>query len=172
MSSATVIEPSPPWSWTSIGLYEGVVLIDEADLHLHVSWQQRIGFWLKEHFPRIQFIVTSHSPFICQAADPGGLIRLPAPDGDQSVKHVDESLYDSIVNGSADDAVLTELFGLERPHSDRSEAIRSRLAELEARVQTGDASAEERQEIERLRQQLPRGLSADVAQALRQLALT
>lgn len=32
--------------------YSGVILLDEAELHLHVSWQQRIGFWLKEHFPR------------------------------------------------------------------------------------------------------------------------
>src|SRR6185436_1569747 len=30
-------------------LHEGVVLIDEADLHLHTSWQKRIGFWLKRH---------------------------------------------------------------------------------------------------------------------------
>lgn len=44
--------------------HAGVVLIDEADIHLHVSWQQRIGFWLKEHFPKIQFLVTTHSPFI------------------------------------------------------------------------------------------------------------
>jgi predicted ATP-binding protein involved in virulence len=46
---------------------EGVVLIDEMDDHLHIEWQKRIGIWLKEHFPNIQFIVTTHSPFICRA---------------------------------------------------------------------------------------------------------
>lgn len=61
----------------------GIVLIDEVDAHLHVTWQKRIGGWLKAHFPAIQFIVTTHSPYICQAADPGGLIRLPAPDEDR-----------------------------------------------------------------------------------------
>ena len=66
-------------------LNEGVVLIDEIDVHLHVSWQQRIGFWLREHFPNLQIIVTTHSPFICQAADPGGLVRLPAP-GEERVQ--------------------------------------------------------------------------------------
>jgi predicted ATP-binding protein involved in virulence len=40
----------------------GVVIIDEIDAHLHVSWQKRIGGWLKTHFPNIQFIVTTHSP--------------------------------------------------------------------------------------------------------------
>ena len=57
----------------------GVVIIDEADAHLHVFWQKRIGGWLKAHFPNIQFIVTTHSPYICQAADEGGLIRLSGP---------------------------------------------------------------------------------------------
>lgn len=58
----------------------GVVIIDEVDAHLHVSWQKRIGGWLKRHFPRTQFVVTTHSPYICQAADARGLIRLPGPD--------------------------------------------------------------------------------------------
>lgn len=31
----------------------GVVIIDEVDAHLHVSWQRRIGAWLKTHFPNV-----------------------------------------------------------------------------------------------------------------------
>ncbi|MCF6212007.1 MAG: AAA family ATPase [Gammaproteobacteria bacterium] len=41
---------------------EGVVLIDEVDLHLHPDWQQRILPDLTRTFPNIQFIVTTHSP--------------------------------------------------------------------------------------------------------------
>lgn len=40
----------------------GVVLIDEIDMHLHPDWQQRIIDQLQAAFPRIQFIVTTHSP--------------------------------------------------------------------------------------------------------------
>jgi predicted ATP-binding protein involved in virulence len=40
----------------------GVVLIDEVDMHLHPSWQQVVLANLREAFPRIQFIVTTHSP--------------------------------------------------------------------------------------------------------------
>jgi predicted ATP-binding protein involved in virulence len=40
----------------------GIVLIDEVDLHLHPTWQQRILPQLRKVFPRLQFIVTSHSP--------------------------------------------------------------------------------------------------------------
>ena len=40
----------------------GIVLIDEVDLHLHPSWQQRVLPDLLHVFPNIQFIVTTHSP--------------------------------------------------------------------------------------------------------------
>lgn len=151
-------------------LHEGVVLIDEVDLHLHVSWQKRIGFWLKRHFPDIQFIVASHSPFVCQAANPRGLIRLPAPGEDRPVEHVSEELYNTVVNGSLDEAVLTDLFGLESPYSEQTEKLRERVAELEARLQSGEATSKEEKEFDRLSSQLPQTLPTAVEQALRKLA--
>lgn len=42
----------------------GVVLIDEVDLHLHPKWQRQIVTKLQQTFPRIQFILTTHSPLI------------------------------------------------------------------------------------------------------------
>ncbi len=82
---------------------DGVVLIDEIDVHLHVSWQRRIGFWLKEHFPNIQFIVTTHSPFICQAVDPGGLVRLSPPwEEGPAAEIVEGETFNRVVNGSTD----------------------------------------------------------------------
>ncbi len=42
----------------------GVVLIDEIDLHLHPKWQRHIIYDLKTIFPKVQFIVTTHSPNI------------------------------------------------------------------------------------------------------------
>jgi predicted ATP-binding protein involved in virulence len=43
-------------------LAPGVMLIDEIDLHLHPSWQQRVIADLMRTFPNTQFIVTTHSP--------------------------------------------------------------------------------------------------------------
>lgn len=43
---------------------EGIVLIDEIDLHLHPKWQRMIMGSLQTLFPNIQFIVTTHSPLI------------------------------------------------------------------------------------------------------------
>jgi predicted ATP-binding protein involved in virulence len=41
---------------------EGIVLIDEVDMHLHPQWQQVVVAGLRATFQRIQFIVTTHSP--------------------------------------------------------------------------------------------------------------
>lgn len=49
----------------------GVVLIDELDLHLHPRWQRRIIEDLRRIFPKIQFICTSHSPFLIQSLRSG-----------------------------------------------------------------------------------------------------
>lgn len=151
--------------------YPGAVLIDEIELHLHLSWQRRIGFWFKRHFPNIQFIVTTHSPFVCQAADPKGLIRLPAPGENRTAEHVSDELYKTVVNGTVDEAALTELFGLEHVHSDESERLRERVAQLEARVLEGEATPEERGELDRLSAQLPDTGSALVDRAVRKLGL-
>lgn len=55
---------------------EGVVLIDEIDLHLHPRWQRVIVPSLLNAFPKLQFIATTHSPFIIQSLDEGVLLDL------------------------------------------------------------------------------------------------
>ncbi len=55
---------------------EGVVLIDEIDMHLHPKWQRHIVEDLKRTFPKIQFIVTTHSPFIVQSLKAEEVINL------------------------------------------------------------------------------------------------
>ncbi|EYF02996.1 ATP-binding protein [Chondromyces apiculatus] len=149
--------------------HPGVVFIDEMELHLHPSWQKRIGFWLKEHFPWTQFLVTTHSPFICQAADT--LVRLSPPGQGQPVAEiVDEETHRRVVTGGADDAVVSSLFGLEYPHSDQAERARERLAILEVREFDGTLNEEEPQELERLRRAFPETATAAVERALRKVA--
>ena len=46
---------------SNISEFKGVVLIDEVELHLHPKWQYRFMQKLRELFPNIQFIVTTHS---------------------------------------------------------------------------------------------------------------
>lgn len=49
---------------------EGIVMIDEVDLHLHPGWQQTILLDLMRTFPNIQFIVSTHSPQVLSSVKP------------------------------------------------------------------------------------------------------
>jgi predicted ATPase len=158
------------WEGASCSL-PGVVLVDEIEAHLHVSWQQKIGPWLCAHFPAIQFIVTTHSPFICQAASPGGLIRLPSPGTDERIAPVSERAYKAITHGDVGDAVMSELFGLEYSHSPETERIYRRLGELERKVAREQGlSVAEREEWERLHDALPQDLGSVAERELRMLS--
>ncbi|MEU6139071.1 AAA family ATPase [Streptomyces sp. NPDC047081] len=152
--------------------HPGVVLIDEVDAHLHMTWQKRIGQWLTAHFPAIQFIVTTHSPYICQAADPGGLIRLPGV-GEQEPPHVVEGdLFGRIVYGTGDDAALSDLFGLDSPYSDEARQLRDRLAELEYDVLLGRADARQTEEYLHLRERLSSSPVARVDEVMERYRLS
>lgn len=59
----------------------GIVLIDEIDLYLHPHWQQHVLEDLQKAFPKIQFIVSTHSPFIVQSVESHNVITL---DGNRS----------------------------------------------------------------------------------------
>ncbi|KQV23920.1 MULTISPECIES: AAA family ATPase [unclassified Kitasatospora] len=143
----------------------GVVLIDEVEAHLHLDWQQRLGEWLVGHFPGLQFIVSTHSPYVCQSADPGGLVRLPGP-GEESAPYVlDEDLHQRIVYGSGDDTALTELFGLPSVYSPQAEAERRLLIALERKLYAGHASSAEVAEYRELGARLNASLAARVDEA-------
>lgn len=71
---------------------EGIVLIDELDLHLHPRWQRRVIDDLRSIFPKIQFICTTHSPFLIQSLRSGEeLIML---DGQPTAELANKSLAD------------------------------------------------------------------------------
>ncbi len=54
----------------------GIVLIDELDIYLHPNWQRHVVSDLKNAFPNIQFVATTHSPFIVQSLESDELINL------------------------------------------------------------------------------------------------
>ena len=55
---------NPALGGDAIEKTSGVVLIDEIDLHLHPLWQARILGDLRDIFPRVQFVVTTHAPVV------------------------------------------------------------------------------------------------------------
>lgn len=129
----------------------GVVMIDEIDAHLHPEWQQQIGFWLKAHFPKIQFLVTTHSPIICQAADPNGLFVLPEPGSAQEPRALSDEEYRRIIASRPDTILLTSAFGLQNTRSPRAVEARAAYARLATKRRAGATlSAEEDQTMAQL----------------------
>lgn len=54
----------------------GIVMIDEVDLHLHPEWQQKVLGMLTKAFPKIQFVITTHSPIVLGSVKEGQVIML------------------------------------------------------------------------------------------------
>lgn len=118
----------------------GVVIIDEIEAHLHPSWQRDIPLWLKVHFPNIQFIVSSHSPLIAQAADPNGLFILPIQmDGSAAARPATEVEYEKIRWGTAHKTVLGVAFGLMNTRTQWAAQRLKRWQELNAKKKAGGA---------------------------------
>ncbi|HMT78106.1 MAG TPA: AAA family ATPase [Saprospiraceae bacterium] len=83
----------------------GIVLIDELDLHLHPAWQKTIVQALKNTFPNVQFIVTTHAPLILSTLRPENILALS--DGNVISKENLPKVY----SGTADE-VLEELMNV------------------------------------------------------------
>lgn len=129
----------------------GVVMIDEVDAHLHPTWQTRIGQWFTTHFPNLQFIVTTHSPLVCRAAEKGSIWRLAAPGSDQKSGEVTGLDRDRLIFGNVLDAYGTEVFGQDVERSEESKEKLQRLAHLSQLSSYGKISEEEKQEMQELR---------------------
>lgn len=116
--------------------YQGIVMIDEADLHIHPGWQMELLPRLARGLPRLQFIVTSHSPLLAGSLEWRNMIVARQEENGASrlerVQGVDVSRMD------ADQILLTELFGLE---STRSGSQTRRIRNLLENARKGDTEA-------------------------------
>jgi predicted ATP-binding protein involved in virulence len=92
---------------------EGVILIDEIDLHLHPKWQRMLIPKLREVFPNCQFLLSTHSPHVLTHAQPENIFLLRMlPDVGMTCEHPSESY------GKTVDRILEDLMGLETTRPD------------------------------------------------------
>lgn len=86
---------------------DGIVLIDEIDLHLHPAWQRVIISKLTEVFPNCQFIVTTHSPQILSHVKAEHVFLLVQKNDNMDVIKPTESY------GKSSDRLLEDILGVE-----------------------------------------------------------
>ena len=139
----------------------GVVIIDEIDAHLHPTWQTRIGQWFTKFFPKLQFIVTTHSPLICrgclnEAGELNGSIwRLAAPGSKEISGLLDDTSRDRLLYGNVLDAYGTGVFGTTTSRSEEGNLKMNRLAELNVKSRIGAISKREESEMHELKTIFP-----------------
>jgi hypothetical protein len=128
--------------------HHAIVLMDEVDAHMHPKWQKSIVAHLKEIFPRLQMIVSTHSPLIVAGMKPTEVARF---DRNKAGAVVHVRIEQDMLLGRADQVLTTPAFGLPTARDqqslkylaqyrkllakpDHTDEDKKRLAELEALV--------------------------------------
>jgi len=124
----------------------GVVLIDELDLHLHPIWQRRVIEDLRRTFPNLQFFATTHSPFLIQSLRSGE--ELLMLDGAATAQLANKTLED----------IAQDIMGV--PHSEVSQRyfeMKQTARQYLERLQSLDTSPD--QKLKEFKAELAKAIS-------------
>lgn len=115
---------------------QGIVFVDEVDMHLHPRWQQTVIQSLRTAFPRLQFIITSHSPQV--------LTTVP----DECIRIIDDGKVYSApsgTKGAESSRILKRVFGVDtRPQADENTQLLQAYEQLVYADQWNDVDAKEK----------------------------
>lgn len=105
----------------------GVAIIDEIDAHLHVTLQRKILPFLSESFPGIQYIVTTHSPFVLTSVSNAEIYDISRR---EQVGDLSSYSYESVLEG---------LFGV----SSASDILQKKIREISKKIKDKNTKLEE-----------------------------
>lgn len=114
---------------------QGIVLIDEIETHLHIDLQKKILPFLTSFFPKIQFIVTTHSPFVLTSIKDAIVYDL---------EH-QEAIED--LSGYSVEAIIEGYFGSDK----YSEALKAKVDEYEQLAKKDELSYSEEERYQSLK---------------------
>ncbi len=129
-----------------------IVLIDEADAHLHPVWQQKVPTLLKDIFPNVQFVLSAHSPLFVAGCWPGEVAVLRRLEDEEPPCFVVEQVEQDFV-GATSAELYDKIFEIEEldetfleysAKGSQLEGLSRRIAELsEGRAQKKLTKAKE-----------------------------
>ena len=139
----------------------GFVLIDEVDAHLHLSLQKNILPTLTTLFPKIQFIVTTHSPFVLNSIANAVVYDLERKKGVYTEEGLSHLPYSGIVEGYFGESEL----------SAKLKAKFERYKELAKQTHFTDDDYNELSDLESYLDEIPDFLALDIMADYRQIRL-
>jgi len=137
---------------------EGIVLIDEVETHLHVEMQKNIMPLLTNFFPNIQFIVTTHSPFVLQSID------------NSVVYDLEKQIQVEDLSGYSYDALVESYFDSDK----YSQEVKDKIEVFETLSSKSALDDNEKEEYYRLKKyfdSLPTFMSDELAVKLNEIKL-
>jgi predicted ATP-binding protein involved in virulence len=137
---------------------EGIVIIDEIETHLHVDLQKKILPFLCDFFPKIQFIVSTHSPFVLSSVQNAVICDL------------ESRIVTQDLSGYSYDALIESYFGTDK----YSENLKQKVARYEELADLPTRTEQETDEYQDLKQylsSLPKYLAPELAVKLQQIQL-
>lgn len=137
---------------------QGVVLIDEIETHLHIDLQKKILPFLTSFFPKIQFIVTTHSPFVLNSIDNAVICDL------------EKKIVTTDLSGYSYDTLIESYFGSDK----YSDLLKQRVERYEILIDKNELTEAERDELfdtKKYLKEIPKFMSDELAVKLQQIKL-
>ena len=127
----------------NVFLEPAIVIVDEIDLHLHVSFQKKLVKFLSSTFKNVQFIVSAHSPLVVQASSDANILLLKRVGTSariqQNVNDISKWRIDQLYN--------SELFGNIGARSESTSKLIKKKSNL---LLKADLSNKDREEIKNI----------------------
>ena len=139
----------------------GIVLIDEVETHLHVALQREILPFLTTMFPNIQFIVTTHSPFVLQSVDDAIIYDLETNQTINQEKELWAYSYEALIDGYFEVAKFSGL-------------LQKKIERYKELIIKDGLNREEKKDLRQLKKELenvPTFKNANIEAELKQLGL-
>mgnify|MGYP005857833037 CR=1 FL=1 len=137
---------------------EGVVIIDEIETHLHVDLQKKILPFLTDFFPKIQFIVTTHSPFVLSSIS------------NVTICDLESRIVTTDLTNYSYDALIESYFKTDK----YSDEIKNKIKEFEELIEKDDLTPKQKNTLIDLRNYFahsPKYLSNELMVKLQELSL-
>jgi predicted ATPase len=137
---------------------QGIVLIDEIETHLHIELQKKVLPFLTTLFPKVQFIVSSHSPFVLNSIENAVVYDL-----EHKIRVTDLSAY-SI------DGIVENYFDIDK----YSKSIKEKIIEYESLVSKKEQTDKEKERLLELRilfKKIPEDFAPELVSSFQQIEI-